>query len=196
MTDVIVVGDGPTGLSAALLLSKNGLSVEVFGENHTRIHSAYLYNYPGIREIDGSEFISIIREQCTDYGTALHDGRIVSVTDLEDGFRVSTVEGRTERAAYLVLAVGKQRTLAESLGLEFRQDECTDSDTLRGVLQSGSIKVDRNGRTSVDDVYAGGWATDNEKVQAAIAVGDGVRIAMDIISREAREPVRDFDVPP
>lgn len=196
MTDVVVVGDGPTGLSAALLLSKNGHDVKVFGENETRMHSAYLYNYPGIKEINGSEFIRIAREQCADHGAVLRDDRVVSVTDLEEGFRVSTADGSVDQATYLILAVGKQRGLAESIGLEFQRGEFADGGSIRDVLQTGSIKVDKNGRTSIENVYAGGWATDSEKVQAAIAVGDGVRIAMDIASREAAEPVRDFDVPP
>lgn len=195
MSNVVVVGDGPTGLSTALLLSKNGIDVKVFGKNETRMHGAYLYNYPGIKEIHGSEFIRITREQCEEHGTVLRDGRIVSVTEVDEGIRVTTADGETKEATYLVLAIGKQRELAESMGLEFEQGEFAGDGSIQDVLQGRYIKVDKNGRTNVENVYAGGWATDNEKVQAAIAVGDGVRIAMDIISREAEQPVRDFDVP-
>ncbi len=50
--DVIVVGDGPGGLSAALFLTKSGLKVVVYGQDKTAMHGALLKNYIGIPEID------------------------------------------------------------------------------------------------------------------------------------------------
>jgi flavin-dependent dehydrogenase len=40
MPDVIVIGDGPGGLSAALFLAKNKMDVVVFGEDKTAMHWA------------------------------------------------------------------------------------------------------------------------------------------------------------
>jgi thioredoxin reductase len=48
-TSVIVVGDGPGGLSAALFLAKGGISVTVYGEDKTAMHWALLKNYLGRR---------------------------------------------------------------------------------------------------------------------------------------------------
>lgn len=196
MPDVIVVGDGPAGLSAALLLSKNAMDVEVFGENETRMHGAYLYNYLGIREIDGTEFMQVAREQCESFGVVLHADRVTSATSTDDGFTVTTASGERRAATYIVLAVGKQQqTLATELGMELEERDAPGEGTARAVFGHRAIQVGKNGRTSVENAYAGGWATDLEKVQAAIAVGDGARIAVSILSREAGEPVRDFDVP-
>ena len=48
MPDVIVIGDGPGGLSAALFLAKNGKEVVVYGQDKTAMHWAMLHNYLGI----------------------------------------------------------------------------------------------------------------------------------------------------
>lgn len=40
MAAVVIVGDGPGGLSAALFLAKNGHQVTVFGEDKTSMHYA------------------------------------------------------------------------------------------------------------------------------------------------------------
>lgn len=56
MAKVIVVGDGPGGLSAALYLAKLKMDVTVFGIDKTSMHSAMLYNYLGIPGMTGGEF--------------------------------------------------------------------------------------------------------------------------------------------
>lgn len=194
MTDVTIVGDGPTGLSAALFLAKNGMSVDVFGDDQTRMHGAYLYNYLGIPEIHGSEFMEIAREQCETFGAALHRERIVSIAETEGGFAAVTEEGEKFGSTYLILAVGKNRELTEDIGIE-REERETFQRRAGHAFSEETIAVGANGETSVENAYAGGWATDMDKVQAAIAVGDGARIALEILSREAGKPVHDFDVP-
>ena len=68
MTDVLIVGDGPAGLSAALFLAKNEMSVKVFGQDQTLMHKAVVYNYLGIPDITGSEFQKISRQQVEKFG--------------------------------------------------------------------------------------------------------------------------------
>ena len=65
MASVIVVGDGPGGLSAALFLAKKGHEVNVFGTDQTAMNYAYLHNYLGLREIAGTEFQRIAKDQVT-----------------------------------------------------------------------------------------------------------------------------------
>lgn len=180
-SDVVIAGDGPTGLSAALLLAKNGLDVRVVGPDETSMHSAYLLNYLGLMKKDGTAFMETARQQCKQVGATLVDGEVESVSPTSGGFEASTSTGETISGRYLVLATGPSRSLAEEIGLEF------DGDV---------ISADRDGRTSLEDVYAGGWATREAKIQAAISVGDGATIAVDILSKEKGEPYHDFDVPP
>lgn len=176
----VIVGDGPTGLSAALFLAKNDHEVNVFGNDETRLHSAYLYNYLGIKEEHGSDFTETARNQCREFGAELHDELVESVTEDDDGFTTTTESGDEYAADYLVVASGPDREIANDLDLEFKD---------------GAVDTDRNGRTSKENVYSGGWTARPDKIQAAISVGDGAAIALDILSKEKGEPYHDFDVP-
>ena len=79
MTDTIIIGDGPGGLSAALFLAKNGQNVTVFGQDKTSMHWAKLYNYLGIPEILGSDFQKIAREQVTKFGAIFKDQPVIGI---------------------------------------------------------------------------------------------------------------------
>lgn len=180
MTDVLVVGDGPTGLQAALLLAKNGMDVDVFGTDDTYLHDAYLYNYLGIEEIHGSDFVDVARAQCRSFDARLHEVEVDAVRETGEGFAVETADGETHTAPYVVLAEGDSRDLAADLDVAF------DGDV---------VETDRNGRTSVENAYAGGWTARDNRIQAAISVGDGAAIAVDILSTEKGRQFHDFDVP-
>ncbi len=184
MPDVIVVGDGPAGLSAALFTAKNGLDTLVFGTDDTSMHKAYLYNYLGIEEIHGTEFMETAREQVENHGAELVEREVVEIQDTLEGFEVST-EFDSFESEYVVLATGYVREVAEKLGCEF--EEINDTEV---------VAVDRNHETSVDNVYAAGWTTRPEKIQAAVSVGAGAIAALDILSTVKGQPFRDFDVPP
>ena len=179
MSDVIIVGDGPGGLGAALLLAKNGADVAVYGTDDTPMHKAMLYNYPGIKEMTGSEFQRIAREQVTDFGADLHDARVETLDKSDGGFQIETADGDTFTADYLVLATTNKSHLNQ-----------LDAD----ITEDGVAAVDRNGRTSIDGCYAIGWASRKDKIQAVISAGDGAAAAVDILSDQKGEPFHDFDV--
>ena len=178
MSDVIVVGDGPGGLSAALLLAKNGADVDVFGTDDTPMHKAMLYNYLGIPEMTGTEFQKTSREQVKKLGANLVKSRVEKLEKSGDVFRVETADGKTQEAKFIILAT-TNKAHQKALGVE---------------RENGAASVDRNGRTNVDGCYAIGWASRKDKIQAIISAGDGAAAAIDILSRQKGEPFHDFDV--
>ena len=182
MADVIVVGGGPAGLSAALFTSKNGLDTTVFDTGETWMQKAHLFNYLGIRSMDGGVFMQRAREQVTaDHGATLNEGEEVSTVETDgDGFTVATDEDEYE-ADYVVLATGANHSLAEDLGCEFTDEDVVD--------------VDLTMETSVTDVYATGALVRAEEWQAIISAGDGGAAALNILSKEEGESFHDFDTP-
>jgi thioredoxin reductase len=180
MADVIVIGDGPGGLSAALFLAKNGQQVTVFGQNETPMHYALLYNYLGIPEITGTEFQKIAREQVQHFGADLRDELVASIEKTADGFAVTTEGGERHESKYLVLGEGKGLKLATPLGLATSKE---------------GVEVDRNYRTSIDNLYVIGRSTRIQRSQAIISAGSGAVAALDILSTERGKDFNDFDTP-
>ena len=178
MSEVLIVGDGPGGLSAALFLAKRGMQADVFGTDDTPMHKAMLYNYLGIPEITGSDFQKVARQQAEDFGATLHETKVEDIEHSGEGFKVTTDDDESFEAKYLVVAVSNKRLL-DAAGIE---------------RDAGVADVDRNGRTNVENAYAIGWATRAQKIQAIISAGDGAAAALDILSKEAGEDVHDFDV--
>lgn len=179
MADVVIVGDGPAGLGAALFLAKRGLETVVLGTDQTLMHKAMVYNYLGLPEITGPEFQRVAREQVAALGARLETGTVVSAAASGDGFVVGTDDGREFAGRYLVLAAGPKHDLAKSLGLT--EDA------------SGGVAADRDGRTAVDRLYCIGWSVRPMKIQAIISAGDGAAAALDILSRENGKELHDFD---
>jgi thioredoxin reductase (NADPH) len=178
MADVIIVGDGPAGLSAALFLAKNGMDVTLFGKDTTDMHRAMLYNYLGIPEIHGSEFQKIAREQVESFGASLQDLQVTGVEKTGQGFAVSTEDGGRHTSRYVIMAEGKALKLANSLGLP---------------RTPAGIEVDSKGRTATEGLYAVGRSTSIARSQAIISAGAGAIAAIDILSKEAGKDIRDYD---
>jgi thioredoxin reductase (NADPH) len=181
MTKVIIVGDGPGGLSCALFLAKKGVDVTVYGQDKTAMHYAELHNYLGIPKILGSDFQEIAKKQVADFGADLQDALVTEVSKTDDGFSVTLEDGSSHTAQYVVLAEGKGVKLNESLGL---------------TKEGRSVEVDRNGRTAVSNLYAVGRSTKMNRSQAIISAGEGASTALDILSTEAGRDVLDYDTPP
>ncbi|ELZ81544.1 FAD-dependent oxidoreductase [Haloferax larsenii] len=180
MARIVVIGGGPAGLSAALFTAKNGLDVDVFDTDETWLHHAYLFNYLGIEEKDGDEFLETAREQVSGFGATLHEAEVTAVEQSGDGF-VVTADSDDYEADYVVLATGSSRDLAEELGCAFTDDDVVD--------------VDVTMETSVDDVYATGAMVRTEEWQAIISAGDGAAAALNVLSKEKGEHFHDFDTP-
>ena len=83
MPDVIVVGDGPGGLSAALFLARRQKDVVVIGQDQTAMHFAQLNNYLGVSSVHGSEFQRHAREQVQAAGATLHDDQVTEIEAYE-----------------------------------------------------------------------------------------------------------------
>ncbi|MBQ6865711.1 MAG: FAD-dependent oxidoreductase [Clostridia bacterium] len=115
MYDLIVIGGGPAGMTAALYALRNGKSVLVlekhgFGGQIT--YSPKVENYPGTKEMSGNEFADKLLDQILSLGAEVELEKAVSVEEGDGRKLVKTEEGNTFESLTVVIATGvKHRML-------------------------------------------------------------------------------------
>ena len=107
MYDVIVIGGGPAGMTAALYAARSGKSVMIIEKNAFggQIATApKVENYPSVEEISGAELAEKMFDQIVAHGVEFDMGDATFVKN-GDVFDVST-EYSTYQAKAIVLATG------------------------------------------------------------------------------------------
>ena len=115
MHDIIIVGGGPAGLTAAIYALRAGKSVLVIekaGFGGQIAFSPKVENIPGTISISGSAFADQLTEQAMALGADVELENVIKVESVEGIHTVYTEEGSEYSAKALILAVGvKHRTL-------------------------------------------------------------------------------------
>ncbi len=107
MTDIIVIGGGPAGLTAAMYALRGGKSVMLFEKESYGgqiSKSALVENYPSVKAVSGFEFSMNLYNQAKDFGCEFRKEKVISVIDGETK-RVITAKGEYECSA-VIFAVG------------------------------------------------------------------------------------------
>lgn len=105
--DVLVVGAGPAGLTAATYLGRFRRSVLVADGGHPRAGWIPLsHNMPGFPAgITGDAILARMREQALEYDAVIEAGRVERLTRDGEDF-IATLNGRAIRARAVLLATG------------------------------------------------------------------------------------------
>lgn len=114
MTDVLIIGAGPAGLTAAIYARRAGLSVTLFEANMYGgqiLTTPEVENYPSIKRIAGWELAENLYEQATALGAELIFEEIHSIEDCGTFKRVHTAIGTTEARAVIIANGAKRRKL-------------------------------------------------------------------------------------
>ncbi|MDR0958203.1 MAG: FAD-dependent oxidoreductase [Clostridiales bacterium] len=110
--DVIVVGGGAAGLSAAVAAAGLGKKTLVYsgaGSHTSALYKAELVdNYLGIPNITGAELTDKFVAHAKNAGVEIKKGRVLQILKSEEGFFVQA-ESDTLTAANIVLALGVTR---------------------------------------------------------------------------------------
>lgn len=123
--DTIVIGAGAAGMTAALNVLRNGLSVLVLEKETIGgqiASSPKIENYPSIKEISGVDFSSNLFDQITSLGADFEIEEVKKVEKVDGIFKITTDYGLHEGKT-VIIATGAKHNKMNVLG----------EDTLKGV---------------------------------------------------------------
>lgn len=110
MYDIIIIGAGPSGLTAAIYGSRANKKVLVLEKNAYGgqiINTKDIENYPGVNHINGFDFATKLYNQAKDLGAEIKYQNVVSINDLGDIKEVVTSK-ETFKAKAIIIATGNE----------------------------------------------------------------------------------------
>lgn len=155
MFDLIIVGAGTAGLSAAIYGVRAGKSVLVLegaAYGGQIINTPEIENYPGIKKISGFEFATNLYNQAKELGAEIRFEKVLSVQE-KNGYKIVVTKDKEYEAKAVILATGAKN---RNLGIEKEQElvgkgvsYCATCD---GMFYRGKVvAVNGGGNTAVED---------------------------------------------
>lgn len=121
MLDIIIIGAGPAGLSAALYASRAGATVMILdgGAPGGKLNvSAEIENWPGQKKVSGPDLAYQMFEHGLSFGAKYEYGLVEKIEDLGEHKLVITTDNQYE-AKMVLIASG---TVERKLGLETEEE--------------------------------------------------------------------------
>ncbi|HPE69251.1 MAG TPA: thioredoxin-disulfide reductase [Thermotogota bacterium] len=107
--DMIIIGGGAAGLTAALYAARGSLKVLVVEkavEGGQMVLTQEVENYPGFLHISGDELADKMREHATHFGATIANAEVLDVQLSSEHKRVVLDTGQTVESKVLVIATG------------------------------------------------------------------------------------------
>lgn len=162
MYDIIIVGGGPAGMTAALYAQRNGktaLVIEKNGFGGQITYSPKVENFPASITISGNELADKMLSQILEQGAEIEFETVISITSNATEKIVKTLEGGEYTSKAVIIATGVKHRM---LGLE-GEDELVGEGISFCAVCDGDFYKDK-----VVCVAGGG----NSALQEAILLSD------------------------
>ena len=164
MYDIIIIGAGPAGMTAALYArraEKSVLLIEKSNFGGQITHSPRVENYPGFLAMSGNEFAEKLLDQVTTHGADIEFDEVTGVTPCGNYYTVATAGGEFFGKSVIIATGSKHR----SLGIEREEDFVGEGVSYCAVCDGAFYK----GKTVA--IIGGG----NTALQEAVLLSDGCK---------------------
>ena len=106
MVDILIVGAGPAGLSAAINAVVRGKSVRIFSNQENYLSKAErVTNHLGFYNMSGREIMDKFIEHAKSMNIKVEEGKVVNILPMGESFMVN-INGEIEEAKKVILAMG------------------------------------------------------------------------------------------
>ncbi|MBR4940709.1 MAG: FAD-dependent oxidoreductase [Clostridia bacterium] len=155
MHDIVIIGSGPAGLTAAVYARRAGKTVlviekETFGGQIT--YSPKVENFPGFPETSGSGIADKLLEQAMNFGAEIELDCINAVEKTEEGFKLTGDAAEYLCRAVIIASGSKHRQLGLEGENELVGNGISYCAVCDGAFHSGAeVTVIGGGNTALQD---------------------------------------------
>ncbi|MNU25348.1 Thioredoxin reductase [compost metagenome] len=106
--DIVVIGAGPAGLTAALYLARYRRAPLVLHDGSSRaLRIPLTHNAPGFPDgVRGPDLIARMTRHAVQYGAVVEEAKVTTVEAISGGFRLNLEDGSTRESRAVILATG------------------------------------------------------------------------------------------
>ena len=157
MTDVLIIGSGPAGMTAAIYAKRANLNVLIAEKEYEgtgqMAESSRIDNYPGFYGINGYELGEKIREHAEALGIEFLEAEAVSIQKTAYGFDITMESGNVQNSKTVIYTAGAaHRKLAVPGSEKFENKGISYCASCDGAFYQGKdVAVIGGGNSALDD---------------------------------------------
>ena len=155
MEDIIIIGGGPAGLTAAIYVQRAGkqcLVIEAGAFGGQIVTTSNVANYPGIKSFAGADFALELYNQAKDFGASFKSAKVVGIDFDGDVKIVKTDKGDFQAKAVIVATGASSRPLGLENENKFLGMGVSYCATCDGAFYKGKdVAVVGGGNAAIED---------------------------------------------
>jgi len=155
MYDILIVGAGPAGLTAAIYAARNNLKVGIFEGNVPGgqvVTTAVVENYPGYAKIDGPDLAYSMFDQAMKLGVELIGSNVEKIEINEDYFLVQSFDEEFKGRVVIIATGTSQKRLGVKGESNFENRGISWCAICDGSLYKGKdVAVVGGGNSALDE---------------------------------------------